>query len=143
MRTPPLFFFYACVTPSCQVSLEFLHILIIFLFIPYKCSHSIFNEQSSPPPMQWAVRVGCVLSLDILLASGGRPPGINPLRRGWVYRPAPEAPFFFFFKGKADGLVWAPVGGTEDKYHPRPLLNYKTSKKMSVIVTNRCRLFAF
>ena len=32
-----------------------------------------------------------VLSLDISLASGGRPPGLNPLWRGWVYRPAPEA----------------------------------------------------
>ena len=42
--------------------------------------------------MRWAVQVGCVLSLDLPLASGSRPPGFNPLRRGWVYRPAPEAP---------------------------------------------------
>ena len=32
------------------------------------------------------------LVTGIPLASGGRPPGFNPLRRGWVYRPASEAP---------------------------------------------------
>ncbi len=35
----------------------------------------------------------CVPPLDTTpLASGGCPPGFNRLWRGWVYRPAPEAP---------------------------------------------------
>ena len=50
------------------------------------------DETHSAGRKRWAVQVGCVLSLDVPLASGGRPPGFNPLRRGWVYRPAPEAP---------------------------------------------------
>ena len=42
---------------------------------------------------------GCVPPLDTTpLVSGDRPQGFNPLRRGWVYRPAPEAPQ----KGDAD-----------------------------------------
>ena len=45
-----------------------------------------------PAVILWAVQVGCILSLDVPLASGERPPGFNPLRRGWVYRPVPEAP---------------------------------------------------
>ena len=36
---------------------------------------------------------GCVPPLDTtLMTSRGRPPGFKPLQRGWVYRPAPEAP---------------------------------------------------
>ena len=47
-----------------------------------------------PAVMRWAVQVGCILSLNVPLVSGGRPhPDFNPLQRGWVYRPAPEAPF--------------------------------------------------
>ena len=70
---------------------------------------------------------------------GAVPPGFNPLRRGWVCRPAPEAPILggmptgsqaFLEMPGACGLrlcAWLhpkkalchtrPVGGTEDKYH--------------------------
>ena len=89
--------------------------------------------------MRWTVQVGCVLSLDIPLASGGRPPRLWPSSEGWVYRPTPEAPLLgqcwqclrHFWKcqarvgfGPAPGLTLKkalchthPVGGTEDKYH--------------------------
>ena len=90
-----------------------------------------------PAVMRSAVQVGCVLSLDVPLASRGAvPPGFNPLRRGWVYRSAPEAPLLrgmptAFWKcwarvgyGPAPGPTLKkalchtlPVGGTEDKYH--------------------------
>ena len=40
------------------------------------------------------VLVRCISSLEILLASRGRPPGFNPLQRGCVYYLAPEAPLF-------------------------------------------------
>ena len=42
-----------------------------------------------------AARFGRVCSTTGYITSGLRgpsPPGFNPLRRGWVYRPAPEAP---------------------------------------------------
>ena len=40
------------------------------------------------------VLVGCASSLEVPLASGGFTPGFKPLRRGWVYRLAPEPPPF-------------------------------------------------
>ena len=42
------------------------------------------------PWLRAARFVQCVPPLDIRLVSGGCLPGFNPLRRGWVYRPAPE-----------------------------------------------------
>ena len=102
----------------------------------FQCTHT---RHIRPTVMRWAVQVGCVLSLDVPLASGAVPPGFNPLRRGWVYRPAPKAPLlrgiptgsgaFLEMPGACElrTCAWThpkkalchtrPVGGTEDKYY--------------------------
>ena len=88
-----------------------------------------------------------------LWPQGAVPPGFNPLRRGWVYRPAPEAPLLrgmptgseaFLEMPGACGLrpcAWPhpkkalchtrPVGGTDDKYPPSPSKINKTRKMSS------------
>ena len=102
-----------------------------------------------PAVVRWAVQVGCVLWLDVPLASGGRTPRLWPSSEGLGLSPgAWGAPF----KGNADGVrsifgnagrVWAtalrlahqkkglchtrPVGGTEDKYHQNIRKPYRFS----------------
>ena len=65
---------------------------IIIASRPFEKRHIQLMRHNRPAVMRWVVQVGCVLSLDVPLASGGCPPGFNPLWRGWVYRSASEAP---------------------------------------------------
>ena len=62
-----------------------LSIMTVEFYIKYQCIQLMRHIR--PAVMRWAVQVGCVLSVDVPLASG-----FKPLRRGWVYRPVPEAP---------------------------------------------------
>ena len=59
---------------------------------PFEKRHIQLIGHIRPAVIRWAVQVGFALSLDIPLGSGERPTGFNPIRRSWVYRPAPEAP---------------------------------------------------